>query len=121
MMTCVVVYRKVTGSEREYSQMGHSYNSWWSSIQLDFLWAIGALCQQGWYDFPQKTPIRLLFLVASLTGFLLNAAYSATITSKLSSKDLSFSFEKLVNQSYFFYMESDLNFPVDPEKYHGKI
>ncbi|CAG7720242.1 unnamed protein product, partial [Allacma fusca] len=121
MVACATLYRKAIPNEDDLEPT-EPCQTWWICIQLDFIWALGTICQQGWYDWPRKTPLRILFLVASVTGFLLNAAYSGTITSQLSVKDpIRLTFEKLINLSFIFFMENDFSFPVDPEKYPKRI
>ena len=58
--------------------------------------------------------MRVLFLVASVTGYLFNSSYTAVMTAQLSVKEKTgATLEKLLDSRYNFYLEEDLPFPID--------
>ena len=68
----------------------------------------------GWYDWPNSTSMRVLLLVASTTGFLLNAAYSGALTSQLSTKPKSTrKLNDLLDMGYDFFIEPQEVFPIN--------
>ena len=107
---------------------------------LPALWALGSLCLKSTYSCKvfwscclwthwkvfftdccgpaNIRPLRVLFLVASVTGYLLNSSYVAVMTAQLSVKEKTeATLETLLDLQYNFYLEEDVPFPVDLDEF----
>ena len=69
-----------------------------------FLWAVGAICQQGWHIQPVSMSLRIIFVVGYLCGLLCFVAFSAAIVSLLSVKIVPVkSMEDLLRNSFHMF------------------
>ncbi|CAL8122830.1 unnamed protein product [Orchesella dallaii] len=76
-------------------------------MQEVFIWAAGAICQQGWHVCPESGCMKIVFIFALITGLVSYVGYSAALVSILSVKVVPIqSLSDLVSYRYTIYQDN---------------